>query len=272
MNVLLNLTVAVLLALSSAAWSSTVNVEIDGLSSDYVLDEIVLNGDGTVDVNVTSVPPEMYTLTYRHTVGGFLMGDTQQQVPKGGSGAAVFALPDTGYVFDKWSDGNTVNIRTDNNVQEDLAVTAQFLREGESSTACGAKPSNVVIKKLEYGTYYWNQYDYVSPLSVRSYEIQTPYMESNIHRATDVRRTGTPSARYVVISECPGSRTPAGVYCDVYSYEVSSVRFTSMPMDETRRVCRLQPNKTYYINMFATSNTSTDPNCSSHCAYTVTIQ
>ncbi len=49
-----------------------------------------------------------------------------QTVEHGASGKPVQAVPDTGYHFVAWSDGNTSNPRTDSNVTANLSVTANF--------------------------------------------------------------------------------------------------------------------------------------------------
>ena len=44
----------------------------------------------------------------------------------GADGTAVTAVPETGYHFVNWSDGSTVNPRTDSNVTANVNVTANF--------------------------------------------------------------------------------------------------------------------------------------------------
>ncbi|HPO16228.1 MAG TPA: choice-of-anchor Q domain-containing protein, partial [Candidatus Hydrogenedentes bacterium] len=57
---------------------------------------------------------------------GSISGDSPQTVDYGGSGTAVTAVPDDGYIFKLWSDGSTENPRTDINVTTDVTVTAWF--------------------------------------------------------------------------------------------------------------------------------------------------
>ncbi len=71
-----------------------------------------------------SVPT--YVLTYAAGINGSIVGSSTQSVTSGGSGAAVTAVPDGSYRFVDWSDGSTLNPRTDSNVQGDLGVTALF--------------------------------------------------------------------------------------------------------------------------------------------------
>ncbi len=65
-------------------------------------------------------------LTYTAETNGSISGTTSQTVFYGNNGEAVTAIPDEGYEFDKWSDGNTGAIRQDTNVHGDIAVTASF--------------------------------------------------------------------------------------------------------------------------------------------------
>jgi uncharacterized repeat protein (TIGR02543 family) len=83
--------------------------------------------DVTADVNVTAnFAINTFTLDYAAGTGGSLTGDTSQVVNYGQDGTAVEAVADTGYHFVDWSDGSTVNPRTDTNVTADVDVTANF--------------------------------------------------------------------------------------------------------------------------------------------------
>lgn len=94
----------------------------DGINTASRTDSNVIS-----DVNVTaSFSAESYTLTYNTGVNGSLTGTTSQTVNHGGSGVAVTAEPDSGYVFVDWSDGETDNPRTDTNVTGNISVTANF--------------------------------------------------------------------------------------------------------------------------------------------------
>ena len=73
------------------------------------------------------VVPVTYTLTYAAAANGSISGTTPQTVNHGASGAAVTAAPNGGYAFGSWSDGKTTNPRTDMNVTNDIAVTANFV-------------------------------------------------------------------------------------------------------------------------------------------------
>ncbi len=67
-----------------------------------------------------------YTLTYTAGSNGTITGTSPQTVNHGANGAAVTAVPNTGYHFTQWSDGVLTASRTDLNVTTDISVTASF--------------------------------------------------------------------------------------------------------------------------------------------------
>ncbi|MEI6587926.1 MAG: InlB B-repeat-containing protein [Candidatus Moraniibacteriota bacterium] len=97
--------------------------------------------DGTtanprIDANVTSnvavianFAPNTFTLKYKCDENGKLDGNTTQTIKYKEDGSKVEAKPDTGYKFKKWSDGSDNEARKDENVDEDLTVTAEFEKE-----------------------------------------------------------------------------------------------------------------------------------------------
>ncbi|MCF8055841.1 MAG: InlB B-repeat-containing protein [Desulfocapsa sp.] len=81
----------------------------------------------TADIDVTAnFAIDTFTLTYTASSNGSISGATPQTVNHGSAGAAVTAVPDTGYRFVDWSDRVTNNPRTDTNVMTDIDVTANF--------------------------------------------------------------------------------------------------------------------------------------------------
>jgi hypothetical protein len=68
-----------------------------------------------------------YTLTYNAGTNGSITGPTPQTVNYGADSTAVTAVPDSGYAFSNWSDGLTLNPRTDLNISSNLTVTANFV-------------------------------------------------------------------------------------------------------------------------------------------------
>lgn len=66
-------------------------------------------------------------LTYVAGTNGTITGSTNQLVALGGSGTAVTAVANGGFVFSSWSDGNTNATRTDTNVTGSVTYTAKFV-------------------------------------------------------------------------------------------------------------------------------------------------
>jgi len=69
---------------------------------------------------------QQYTVSYIATDGGYINGETSQTVKKGRNAATVTAIPNTGYVFAKWSDNRITPKRTDMNIKSNLDITAIF--------------------------------------------------------------------------------------------------------------------------------------------------
>ena len=89
---------------------------------------------GAVYILFLDDPPAQYTLTYLAGPNGTISGTSPQVTSQGGSGTEVTAVPNTGFEFDNWSDGVLTASRTDQNVQGNLTVTANF------STVVGVSP------------------------------------------------------------------------------------------------------------------------------------
>ena len=67
-----------------------------------------------------------HTLTYSTEAQGILLGVTAQTVEHGGDGSTVTAVPMDHWHFVQWSDDNTDNPRTDENITQDISVTAEY--------------------------------------------------------------------------------------------------------------------------------------------------
>ncbi|MDO9086866.1 MAG: InlB B-repeat-containing protein, partial [Anaerolineaceae bacterium] len=113
--------------------------------------------DTNVTANITVIVNfaiNTYTLTYTAGTGGTLTGDTTQTVNYGGSGTPVTAVPNTGYHFVKWSDGSTVNPRTDTNVTANITVSANFAINTYTLTVNQSENGSItpVTATYAYGT------------------------------------------------------------------------------------------------------------------------
>jgi hypothetical protein len=122
----------------TVAEGSSQNFQISP-STGYHIDDVLVDGSSVgipasyTFENITSnhtiyaaFAINSYTLTYLAGDGGSLSGNTVQTIQYGGSGSAVLAVADAGYQFESWSDGSVANPRTDDNITEDLTVTANF--------------------------------------------------------------------------------------------------------------------------------------------------
>ena len=155
--------------------TQTVQITLDGTPVTAVPDDnyyFVQWSDGNtdnprIDQNVTediTVTAEFaiytYTLTYLADTGGSLEGETDQTVDHGQDGTPVTAVPDANYHFSQWSDGIADNPRTDENVTEDIEVTAEFALNtytlttevnGEGNVHVAGQPYTAPLT-LEFGT------------------------------------------------------------------------------------------------------------------------
>lgn len=94
----------------------------DGLSEATRQDKNV-----TENISVTAIFEKLtYTLTYAAGKGGYLIGNANQTVAYGESGTKVTAIPNDGYRFIKWSDGETKDTRCDTEVSSVISVKAEF--------------------------------------------------------------------------------------------------------------------------------------------------
>ena len=85
--------------------------------------DLAVSGDITVTANFAI---DTYTLTYTAGANGSITGTSPQSVASGDDGAAVTAVPSSGYHFLNWSDASTTNPRQDLAVSGDITVTANF--------------------------------------------------------------------------------------------------------------------------------------------------
>lgn len=70
---------------------------------------------------------EFYNVTYAvDGVGGKIEGENKQRIKNGGDATPVRAIPDEGYLFVMWSDGEINPERQDGNVKENLNLLAVF--------------------------------------------------------------------------------------------------------------------------------------------------
>ena len=100
----------------------------------------------TVTAQFEKIPE--YTLTYKAQEGGYLEGETTQTVQQKESGTAVKAVAKEGYTFIGWSDGVLTAERTEQNVTENISVTAMFESDAVPKFAggCGTADDPYLIE------------------------------------------------------------------------------------------------------------------------------
>ena len=154
----------------TGAWSQTVELGGSGTAvevfayygyhfvdwSDGSVDNPRIDTDVSGDISVVAnFAINTYTLYYYASNGGTLTGTASQTVTHDDDGTSVWAVPDLGYLFVEWSDGETANPRTDNDVTADVEVSAIFAIETFSLDY--AADSTGIIEgerwqTVEYGT------------------------------------------------------------------------------------------------------------------------
>ncbi|MFZ2188749.1 MAG: ELWxxDGT repeat protein [Candidatus Moraniibacteriota bacterium] len=95
-----------------------------------------------------------YTLTYTAGLNGTISGVSPQVVDDGNDASAVTAVSDTGYHFVDWSDGVMTASRTDTNVTNHIAVTANFAINVYSlnyAAAANGSLSGVTAQTVNHG-------------------------------------------------------------------------------------------------------------------------
>lgn len=108
-----------------AAGGIAVNTGLD-TDTDNVLDAAEIQSTTYVCHGTGGPDEQTFILQYGAQAGGSLVGTPVQEVLLGGSGESVTAVPDSGYYFTSWSDGNTSASRVDSAAQSDLNVVAGF--------------------------------------------------------------------------------------------------------------------------------------------------
>jgi len=85
-------------------------------------------------IKATSLPGgEVYSLKYSADDHGKIIGNNNQSLNSGLDGTPVAAIPDSHYKFNAWSDGKIENPRVDRNVNDNLSVTASFVKKTQVS-------------------------------------------------------------------------------------------------------------------------------------------
>lgn len=95
--------------------------------SDGVTEATRQDRNVTADISVAANFEKLtYTLSYVAGEGGYLLGNANQTVAYSENGTKVMAIPNDGYRFVKWSDGETKDTRQDTEINSAISVTAEF--------------------------------------------------------------------------------------------------------------------------------------------------
>lgn len=86
----------------------------------------VIRSGKQIVADANMVPDVYCNVNYVVSGSGLIMGDDAQIVLKGESCTAVYAVPDYGYAFIRWSDGHTEPYRQDFEISKDVVLTAIF--------------------------------------------------------------------------------------------------------------------------------------------------
>lgn len=105
----------------------------------------VIRSGKQIIADANSVPDVYCNVNYVIEGSGQILGSDAQVVLKGENCSAVMAIPDFGYAFVGWSDGNTNPYREDLNVEDDLLYSAIFevvsnLNEKDAVGDAGSPP------------------------------------------------------------------------------------------------------------------------------------
>lgn len=111
--------------------------------------------EGASIARTITLQPATITLTYTAGSHGTLLGNAVQKLASGNAGEAVWAVPETGYRFDKWSDGQANNPRLDTAVTHGFTVEAAFSKQTYTLTysleAGGRLASGAATQTVEAG-------------------------------------------------------------------------------------------------------------------------
>ena len=102
------------------------------------------NGKGPISPFDPDNPENYIAVTYIVDEGGSIEGETDQLVKPGEAATPVTAVADDGWAFVEWDDGVTNPSRTDENVTEEIFVTAIFeqLEEGDGGEPGDGEPGD----------------------------------------------------------------------------------------------------------------------------------
>ncbi len=124
---------------------------------------------GDLTVTAEFVEKLSFTVRYETDGNGSVKGETEQTLLYGENASSVTAIPNEGYKFVKWSDGQKNALRRDMNVTHSLTVTAEF--EKLSFTVRYLAGENGVVRGRRTQTvYYAEDSETVTAVADEGYE------------------------------------------------------------------------------------------------------
>lgn len=101
----------------------------DGYFKGYI-DNVKVYNYAVEEEIISGAKKEEIVLSYIAGNGGSIEGVTKQNLEVGADGSTVTAVPQAGYTFVEWNDGNQNATRTDTNIQRSCVYEAVFERTG----------------------------------------------------------------------------------------------------------------------------------------------
>lgn len=229
-----------------------------------------VNSNVTVTANVSN-GAATYTVSATASGGSATFAYSPTGPYAAGSNVTVTATPAAGYSLISWTGcssftGATCTIT---NIQGNTAVVANLQATGGGS--CGTTPANVTVVQTAAPTTPFTRKAYYPAAGV-VYAFQLVPMTGTptyAYTAEATKVTGAVAAgRTMIISECPGSRTPAATSDCVKGFgEASTLYFANATGPG---FCNMASNKTYYVNVFPDNNANPPVvacNSTSSCAF-----
>lgn len=123
-----------------------------------------------------------FTVTYITGVGGTIDGTAEQEIEYGNDADFVVAVPDEGYRFVRWSDGNGSTIRKETTVTSEINVTAEFefLYEGGDGTLSNPFTIANYLQLLDIWYYPKSNYKLINDLDLSGIKHE-PIFDDNIY-------------------------------------------------------------------------------------------
>ncbi|MDD3652468.1 hypothetical protein [Immundisolibacter sp.] len=251
--------------------------------------------DGTINVNgtVTPVdatcsappPPGNFTLTVSKagtgsgtvTGTGFSCGaDCTESYPEGTAvNVTLTATANPGSTFSGWSGqgcSGTGPCTVNTTITGNLSVTATFTADAPPPGACGALPANTTVVDTGNMNAVWAQQTFFPlPQIITAFEMTVPSGFNQENDVTVTKTSGAQRSKLVVVSTCPGVLEPVGGQSSCMKYQLESIKIKmSASPSASSYYCKLEANKTYYINAVSkTALTDTAYSCTNttNCSF-----